>query len=417
VLTNSRSLPRDRAVRLAGRLGSRIRVAAQRSGRGVSLVSRSDSTLRGHFPAEVEALAEAAGIAEAPILFMPYLGEAGRVTVDDVHYLVHDGIAIPVAETEYARDAAFGYGESNLREWLAARLAGDPRPIESLSLASIRTGGPEAVGDVLRRAPSRTMVIANAADDRDAEAVAAGVAEVERERTILARTAAGYVRARAGQAPAAPLRAEELRVGPGTGLVVVGSHVPATSRQLAALIAAPPVPLQLVEVPAAEAADPRRRRAVLRATVGRASAALERGVLPVVATTRDVVGASPEDPTGLRLGARLSRLLAAVVRSLEPRPAWIVAKGGITSSDVASLGLRARTATVVGPLLPGVPVWRVRRRGRRSVLLVVFPGNVGDDDALRAAVAMLAAAAAPAATAPRRGATATVVRRVRKCAG
>ena len=72
-----------------------------------------------------------------------------------------------------------------------------------------------------------------------------------------------------------------------------------------------------------------------------------------------------------------------------------MAKGGITSSDVATLGLRAREATVVGPLLPGVPVWRIARPGAGSVLLAVFPGNVGDDAALRDGVAALSAAAVP----------------------
>src|SRR5215211_7429955 len=95
VLTNSRSLPEDGAVALARRLGRRIRAAARRSGRAVSLVSRSDSTLRGHFPAEVEALAAGAGLEDAPVLLMPYLSEAGRITVDDVHYLVRDGTAVP----------------------------------------------------------------------------------------------------------------------------------------------------------------------------------------------------------------------------------------------------------------------------------------------------------------------------------
>jgi uncharacterized protein YgbK (DUF1537 family) len=216
---------------------------------------------------------------------------------------------------------------------------------------------------------------------------------VERERPLLARTAAGYVRARAGQPRPATLAPDELRLGGGPGLVVVGSHVPTTSRQLAALIADPPAPLELLEVSVADAMDPRRRRALLRAMVARAAAALDRGVIPLIATSRDLVAPSPSDPTGLRLGTRVSHLLAAIVRELEPRPAWIVAKGGITSSDVASLALGARTAMVVGPVLPGVPAWRVRRRGRRSVLLVVFPGNVGDDMALHAAVGLLAAAA------------------------
>jgi len=392
VLTNSRSLPRDRAVALAGRLGGRIRAAARRAGRQVSLVSRSDSTLRGHFPAEVDALAEAFGIADAPVLFMPYLGEAGRVTVDDVHYLVRDGAAVPVAETEFARDAAFGYRDSNLRAWLAARLGpGEERVISSLSLEAVRSGGPASVAEHLRAAPPRAVIVANAADDRDAETIAAGVLDLEGQRPILARTAAGYVRARAGQPRQPVLEPAELRRGSGPGLVIVGSHVPTTTRQLEALLARPPVPLEPIDVPVSQLATSGGGRGLVRATVARASAALDRGVMPVVATSRETLAPTVDDPTGLRLARRISRALASVVRALEPRPAWIVAKGGITSSDVAVHGLGAGEATVVGPLLPGVPVWRVRRGRHSSVLLVVFPGNVGDDEALHAAVAALAA--------------------------
>ena len=393
VLTNSRSLPREPAVALASRLGKRIRAAARRTGRPVSLVSRSDSTLRGHFPAEVDALAASVGIADAPVLLMPYLGEGGRLTIDDVHYLVRNDAAVPVADTEFARDPAFGYGESNLREWVAARLGpGDQRPITSLSLQAIRAGGPGVVAGTIRAAPERTVIVANAADDRDAEVIAAGVLDVEPERAILARTAAGYVRARAGQLRPAPLEAAALRHGPGPWLVVVGSHVPATTRQLDALLKDPPVPVARIDVPVPELAAARGDRGFVRATAARAADALDRGLVPIVVTSREVVRPSADDPTGLGLARRVARALAAIVRDLEPRPAWIIAKGGITSSDIAAFGLGARGATVVGPLLPGVPVWRVRRARRRSVLLVVFPGNVGDDRALRDAVGALAAA-------------------------
>jgi uncharacterized protein YgbK (DUF1537 family) len=235
-------------------------------------------------------------------------------------------------------------------------------------------------------------VIANAVEDRDAEVVALAAAVVESERPIVARTAAGYVRARAGQRHSGVLGPSTVRVHAGPGLVIVGSHVMATTRQLAALLADPPATLELIEVPAAAAANARGSAELVRSTVAAARAALDRGAVPVVATSRELLAPAAHDPTGLRLARRISRLLAAVVRELEPRPAWIVSKGGITSSDVASVGLGARRARVVGPVLPGVPLWRVRRRGG-SVPLVVFPGNVGGDDALREAVAILVGAA------------------------
>jgi uncharacterized protein YgbK (DUF1537 family) len=393
ILTNSRSLAEDRAVGLARRLGRLIGRASRTTGRPVSLVSRSDSTLRGHFPAEVDALADGLGLGDAPVLLMPYLGDAGRLTIADVHHVVRDGILVPVAETEYARDPAFGYTASDLPTWVATRLGPDRRQIARVSLDLIRAGGPSAVAAELRRLPARAVCIVNAADDRDAEVVAAAMVDVEMERPILVRSAAGYVRARAGQARRSDLGPGELRIRSGPGLVVVGSHVPMTTRQLERLVEDPPAPLELVEIPAGAANDPRRAARVRRAATARVVELLAADVIPIVATSRTLIESGVHDPSGLRLAARVSRLLVGVVADLPRPPAWVLAKGGITSSDVVTRGLGGRSATVVGQLLPGVPVWRVHVARNRPLLLVVFPGNVGDTDGVRSAVASLVAAA------------------------
>jgi uncharacterized protein YgbK (DUF1537 family) len=166
-----------------------------------------------------------------------------------------------------------------------------------------------------------------------------------------------------------------------------------TTRQLQRLINSPPLPLELVEIDAATAGEPRRARRTVEAARTKVGALLEAGVTPVVATSRGLVQPSGSDPTGLQVAEQVSSMLIAAVAEPRVRPAWIVAKGGITSSDVATRALQMKSALVLGQVLPGVPVWRVRpRTSRRGMLLVVFPGNVGDEDALRRAVATLAVA-------------------------
>ncbi|HKG56229.1 MAG TPA: four-carbon acid sugar kinase family protein [Candidatus Limnocylindrales bacterium] len=397
VLTNSRSLSAAAAANLAGELGARLAAAAERTRRRISVVSRSDSTLRGHFPVEVDALTSALGRPDAPILLMPYFGEAGRITVNDVHYLVRDGVPVPVAETEFARDATFGYRESNLRDWVAARVGEPARPIASIPLELIRTGGPEVVASALRALPPRAVCVANAIVDRDVEVVAAGVLMAERAGLpIVARTAASFVRARAGQRRHPLLAVDELRAGRGAGLVVVGSHVPGTTRQLERLLADPPSPLHVVEIEATLAADPARAGRVVRTAARQIAGAMDEGRTAVVVTSRIVLpGTRGEDAAaGLERSARVSAALAGVVAALPERPAWIVAKGGITSSDVATLGLGVSVARVLGQIVAGVPVWRCGAGSRWPGLpLVVFPGNVGTDDDLRRVVATLERAA------------------------
>jgi uncharacterized protein YgbK (DUF1537 family) len=71
---------------------------------------------------------------------------------------------------------------------------------------------------------------------------------------------------------------------------------------------------------------------------------------------------------------------------------FVVAKGGITSSDVATKGLEVRRAEVAGPLLPPaiVPVWILPDENDFPGLpYVIFPGNVGGPGSLAQAVEIL----------------------------
>jgi uncharacterized protein YgbK (DUF1537 family) len=396
VLTNSRSLAPLAAARLARELGRRLRAWSDRTGLPASITSRSDSTLRGHFPVEVDALAEGLGWPDAVTLLAPYFGPGGRLTVDDVHYLVRDDRAYPVADTEYARDPTFGYRHSNLLDWVRERTGAD-RPVAAITLETIRGGGPDAVAARLLDAPPRACLVVNAADERDIEVVAAGVLPAEREgRQVIARTAASYVRARAGQPLHPLLGPADLPIRSGPGLVVVGSHVPATTRQLERLLDEPPLPIEPLEIDAGRASSEGQAAAAVAEVLSRVRRAMAGGRTPVVHTSRTLV--SGMDP--LQAASRVSAALTEVVRGLADPPAWVLAKGGITSSDVATAGLGVRTATVLGQLRPGVPVWRSDATGRwPGLVLVVFPGNVGSDDDLRMAVAALAVAAGPIAAA------------------
>ena len=79
----------------------------------------------------------------------------------------------------------------------------------------------------------------------------------------------------------------------------------------------------------------------------------------------------------------MSRAICSLVRGLREQPAFLVAKGGITSNDVAVHALGVRRADVLGSVRPGVPVWRCGAESRAPGLAyVVFPGNVGAADDL-----------------------------------
>ena len=88
------------------------------------VISRSDSTLRGHYPGEVEALAQALGEPYHATLLIPFFLEGGRYTLHDVHYLQDGDTLTPVGESEFAKDTTFGFASSDLRAWVAEKTGG-----------------------------------------------------------------------------------------------------------------------------------------------------------------------------------------------------------------------------------------------------------------------------------------------------
>ena len=337
----------------------------------------------------------------------PFFHEGGRLTADDTHYLVApDSHLTPVGESEFARDRAFGFEASHLPTWVEEKTSGQiaASAVGSLSLDTIRKGGPTAVRDAVLRMPSGSVVVANAVEPEDMGVVALGclMAEVEGPRRIMYRTAAALVAARAG-IPARPLlsaaelvwqsEAPDEPVAATGGLVVVGSYVGKSTDQLARLLELCPwaVPVELRVADLAAGGDEwRHEEQRARLEVQRRLLAGESVVLH---TSRTLV--QDDGQGGLLIGQRVTDALCSIVRGLEVRPTWLVAKGGITSNDIAVEALGVKRALVMGAIVPGVPVWRygmgVDEDGswNPGSTYVVFPGNVGAPDDLARVVMKL----------------------------
>lgn len=393
VLTNARSLAEEEAVRLNGEVVGNLVEASRETGVGFVVASRSDSTLRGHFPAETDAIGGALGGVDG-VLLVPAFFEGGRYTVGNVHWVREGDRLVPAAETEFARDATFGYASSDLRAWVEERSGGrvPAGEVASVGIADVRLGGPERVAALLGAVGGGRPVVINAASYRDLDVVVLGLLTAEAAgKRFVYRTGAGFVRARAGLAERPLLSRAEL-VGaaapvPLPGLVVVGSHVRRTSEQLDRLLALPGVTRIELSVP--RVLDEGTRGAEIERAREAAGAALGRGETPVVATSRHVARAG--DPVAqLGVSRAVSAALVAVVAGVSGRPGWIVAKGGITSSDVGTEALGARRMLVLGQVRLGVPVWRLGPETCHPGLpYVVFPGNVGGPETLGEVVALL----------------------------
>jgi uncharacterized protein YgbK (DUF1537 family) len=391
ILTNSRSLPVLEARAMNREIARNVNAAAAEIGCQVALVSRSDSTLRGHFPAEVEALEAELGPAVDGWLIIPFFLEGGRYTIDDVHYVAEGDALIPAAETPFAQDAVFGYRSSNLRQWVEEKTVGRvaAQDVISISLDDMRNGGPDAVARILGAVSGGQVCVVNAAAYRDMEVFVLGLLQAEEAgKRFLYRTAASFVRTRAGL-DARPLLSAAEMVGDGTGggLIVVGSYVPKTTDQVKALLDQGEA--AGLEISVEALLDDDRQEEEIGRVVTATDELLLAGRDVVLFTSRRLVTVEAADEN-LAIGRRISASLVRIVGEIGVRPRYLLAKGGITSSDLATQALGIRRATVLGQILPGVPVWRAGPESRYPGLgYIVFPGNVGGTDALVAARARL----------------------------
>lgn len=383
VLTNSRALPGPEAAALGREIGRNLAAASARTGQDVAVVSRSDSTLRGHYPAETDALAEGLGQSFDGTLILPFFVEGGRYTIDNIHWVAEGDSLIPASQTPYAADKAFGYKNSDLRAWVEEKSGGRVRAgdVAAVTLDDLRIGGPDAVRDRLLGVSAGQVCIVNCASYRDMEVFVLGLLAAEAAgKRFLYRTAAGFVQVRAGLEARPLLTGADLALpDAGGGLFLVGSYVPKTTAQLNALLAQPGI--VPAELDVAALLDERRAE-TLASAIRAVDNALAANQTVAVFTSRKLV--SVDDHAGsLSIGRRVSDGLIEIVQKISQRPRYLVAKGGITSSDTATAGLGVVRAMVAGQILPGIPVWRTGDESRHPGLpYIVFPGNVGGDDAL-----------------------------------
>lgn len=387
VLTNSRSLTSPDAEALAREIGANLQAASQSTGRLFTVISRSDSTLRGHFPIEVDALEDSMGMRNLTRVIIPFFLEGGRYTVNDIQYVREGDSMVPAGDTPFARDKVFGYRSSDLREWVEEKTGGriPAESVVSISIDDIRRGGPKQVLGKLNPASPPPAVVVNAAGYRDLEVVTRALMDAERRgMRFMYRTAASFVRVRAGLSGCPILTKDDLDMKPnGGGLIVVGSYVPKSTAQLDHLLENGDVchvELNVARLLNSAGGSETARVAAI------AMRELTHGEDVVVYTSRALVSGNDAE-SSLAIGGRVSRALVEVVRDVASGTRYILAKGGITSSDIATGALGVKRALVLGQILPGVPVWKLGEECRAPGLpYIVFPGNVGGDDAVTAVV-------------------------------
>lgn len=384
LLTNTRSMLLPEAEKINREIGRNLVEAAWKTGRRFTVISRGDSTLRGHFPGEVEALSEGLQQRFDAWMLIPFFLQDGRYTIDNIHYIEEGGLLIPVGETPFAKDATFGFHASNLRQWVAEKTEGriTADAVAAISIEDIRLGGPERVKQQLINLHHGAICVVNAVSTQDLIVFTAGVLQARKTgRKYLHRTAASFIPIRAGIPPRSLLSVEELNLpSQGGGLFVIGSYVPKTTEQLSHLLAYATV--SSVEIDVQKLLVESDRILEIGRVIAEAEGFLRNGDDVVLFTSRRLITGN-DAAKSLLIGQQVSAALVAIVRGISVRPRYLVTKGGITSSDIAVKGLGVKRAMVLGQILCGVPVWQTMEESRfPGLTYIVFPGNVGGPEAV-----------------------------------
>lgn len=383
ILTNTRALPPDQALATVQAVCDHLQQAITAEQiHDFLVVSRSDSTLRGHYPVETDAITAALGPFDAHFL-TPAFFEGGRFTRDSVHYLVVDGVPTPVHETEFAQDSVFGYHHSYLPDYVEEKTKGriPAATVERFLLPDIRAG----TRDRLMQLHDNQCVVVDAETQADLDQFASDVLAAASGKRFLFRSAASLLTALA-DLPPQPVPPEQMatytRDGQ-PGAIIVGSHVRKTTEQLAALLRLPSIMAIEVDVVHLLEESEAQRADLLHQVLERVHAAHADGKTPVVYTSRQELTFDTIQ-TRLAFGVAVSRLLMDIVQGLPTTIGFLISKGGITSNDVLSTGLALQSARLLGQILPGVSVVRTPSEHPQfpDLPVVLFPGNVGDQGAL-----------------------------------
>ena len=384
VLTNTRALAPEAAEAVTREVCRNLKQAiAAEEISDFLVVSRSDSTLRGHYPVETDAIASELGDFDAHFL-VPAFFEGGRITRDSTHYLIVDGKPVPVHETEFARDSVFGYSTAYLPDYVEEKTKGriEAAAVECFRLEDVRSGSL----DRLLRLSGNRCACTDGETQADLDRFAADIrAAARRGKRFLFRSAASILTSLADLGPQ-PIAAEEMARyarSKKPGVVLVGSHVRKTTEQLQRLLQESTVAGIEIEVAQLLPDAQITRSELLVRTLQEIYQVWESGKTPVVYTSRQELTFA-DVPTRLAFGVKVSSLLMDIVRGLPDEIAFLISKGGITSNDTLSQGLALSSVRLLGQILAGCSVVRTGENHPQfpNLPVVLFPGNVGDGEAL-----------------------------------
>lgn len=398
IMTNSRGFTAAQTTEAHREIVAAVQEVSEETGKDYILISRSDSTLRGHYPLETRILRECyeklSGKTVDGEILCPFFREGGRFTVHNIHYVQYGEELVPANETEFAKDKTFGYEAADLPAYVEEKTGGEYKASEVICISNedIHAMNIDKIESQLMEVKDFNKIIVNAAGYPDLKVFAVALYRaMGKGKTFLFRTAASLVKVLGGVSDQPLLTREQMIVKDtkNGGMIVVGSHTEKTTLQLEALKELEDI--EFIELNAALVRDDEAMEKEVQRCLVQEEACLKAGKTVCCYTSRNLITADTGDKEDeLRLSVKISDAVQALVGRLTVTPAFVIAKGGITSSDIGTKALAVRKANVLGQIRPGIPVWQTGEESRFPLTpYVIFPGNVGEASTLKEAVRIL----------------------------
>ncbi|MFS0783751.1 four-carbon acid sugar kinase family protein [Bacillus sp. 1P06AnD] len=398
ILTNSRGFTAAETEAAHTDIANMVVKVANAQKKDFLIISRGDSTLRGHYPLETETLRKTVEAATEKVfdgeILLPFFKEGGRYTMNNIHYVQNGDELIPAGETEFAKDRTFGYTKSHLGEWIEEKTNGAYKAADAayISLDDIRSMNIDSITGQLMNVKDFGKVIVNAIDEYDVKIFTIALVNcLKKGKNFLFRSAAALPKVIGGVDNRPLLTREELikeETGNG-GLIIIGSHVKKTTEQLDELKKLEDI--TFIEFNSHLVLQKDKFKEECDRVIENCETLISSGKTVAVYTSRERLDLGPDrKEEELKMSVEISDAVTSIVTRLQVKPNFLIAKGGITSSDVGTKGLRVKRATVLGQVKPGIPVWLTGNESKfPGMSYVIFPGNVGTKTDLKDVVDML----------------------------
>ena len=365
------------------------------------LISRGDSTLRGHNFIEPYIINELLGPFDATF-YIPAFIEGNRTTVNGNHFVDN----IPIHKTIFSKDKIFGFNTSNIKELIyeQSNYQLDFNNVENIFIKDfevLETNQPSKLFMHIEKLKNNKKVIVDIMDYSQLDKFSSIVKSLLKKKKFLFRSAASFISSLSNVKQIqkdhiyfSQLRRKNNNDEAMKGLIVVGSHVELSTLQLNKVLdisLCKPVEINVFKLyEFFKLGDNLNQINSLKELIlNSIRQNLSRDSIPVLYTSREIISPTNENDL-IHFQLFLSAFIAKIVSAVKNEIGYLISKGGITTNAIISEGLKADSVYLEGQILPGVSLVTFNLLKQKGKLpIVTFPGNMGNKMSLVQALEIL----------------------------